>query len=95
MIVVDEDIDPANLDEVMWAVSTRSDPASDIDIMRKSWSGPIDPLVRDRNSAYNSRAIIDACRLFDWINDFPKVAEADPNYLRQIKAKWPAVFAGR
>ena len=43
VIVVDEDIDPANTEEVMWAISTRSDPATDIDIMRKSWSGPIDP----------------------------------------------------
>jgi len=46
VIVVDEDIDPANTEEVMWAISTRSDPATDIDIMRKGWSGPIDPLVR-------------------------------------------------
>jgi len=95
VIVVDEDIDPANTEEVMWAISTRSDPATDIDIMRKSWSGPIDPLVRDRNSAYNSRAVIDACRPFDWINEFPKVAEADPAYLREIKTKWSAVFDGR
>ena len=95
VIVVDEDIDPANTEDVMWAISTRSDPATDIDIMRKSWSGPIDPLVRDRNSAYNSRAVIDACRPFDWINEFPKVAEADPAYLREIKTKWSGVFDGR
>jgi 4-hydroxy-3-polyprenylbenzoate decarboxylase len=95
VIVVDEDIDPANTEEVMWAISTRSDPATDIDIMRKGWSGPIDPLVRDRNSAYNSRAVIDACRPFDWINEFPKVAEADPAYLREIKTKWFGVFDGR
>ena len=95
VIVVDEDIDPANMDEVMWAVATRSDPATDIDIMRKGWSGPIDPLVRDRRNAYNSRAIIDACRPFEWIDEFPRVAEADPAYLRQIQAKWPAIFDGR
>jgi len=95
VIVVDEDIDPANMDEVMWAVATRSDPATDIDIMRKGWSGPIDPLVRDRRMAYNSRAIIDACRPFEWIDEFPRVAEADPAYLREIQAKWPALFEGR
>ena len=95
VIVVDEDIDPTNMDEVMWAVATRSDPATDIDIMRKGWSGPIDPLVRDRRNSYNSRAIIDACRPFEWIDEFPRVAEADPAYLREIQAKWPAVFAGR
>jgi 4-hydroxy-3-polyprenylbenzoate decarboxylase len=95
VIVVDDDIDPSDMDEVMWAVATRSDPATDIDFMRKSWSGPIDPLIRDRRIGYNSRAIIDACRPFEWIDEFPHVAEADPAYLREIKAKWPSVFEGR
>jgi UbiD family decarboxylase len=35
-IVVDEDIDPANLNEVMWAVATRSDPVKDIDFIQRS-----------------------------------------------------------
>ncbi len=95
MIVVDDDIDPADMDDVMWTVATRSDPATDIDFMRKGWSGPIDPMVRDRSIGYNSRAIIDACRPFEWIDEFPHVAEADPVYLRQIKAKWLTVFEGR
>jgi 4-hydroxy-3-polyprenylbenzoate decarboxylase len=95
VIVVDDDIDPADMDDVMWAVATRSDPATDIDFMRKGWSGPIDPMVRDRSIGYNSRAIIDACRPFDWIDEFPHVAEADPAYLRQIKSKWTKVFEGR
>lgn len=95
VIVVDEDIDPANMDEVIWAVATRSDPASDIDIMRKSWSGPIDPMLRDRRILYNSRAVIDACRPFEWREEFPHVAEADPAYLREIKAKWASIFDGR
>jgi 4-hydroxy-3-polyprenylbenzoate decarboxylase len=95
VIVVDEDIDPANMEEVIWAVATRSDPASDIDIMRKSWSGPIDPMLRDRRVLYNSRAVIDACRPFEWREEFPHVAEADPAYLREIKAKWASVFDGR
>ena len=34
VVVVDEDIDPTKLDEVVWAISTRSDPARDIDILR-------------------------------------------------------------
>ena len=45
VIVVDEDVDPTNLEEVMWAVSTRCDPAEDIEIMRKSWGSKVDPLL--------------------------------------------------
>jgi hypothetical protein len=34
-VVVADDIDPSNLQEVMWAVATRTDPAVDIDIIHK------------------------------------------------------------
>ena len=44
-IVVDDDIDPTNLNEVLWAVCTRSDPVQDIEILRRCWSGPLDPII--------------------------------------------------
>ena len=33
VVVVDEDVDPSNLDEAVWAMSTRSDPAGDVEIL--------------------------------------------------------------
>jgi UbiD family decarboxylase len=93
VIVVDEDVDPMNLEDVMWAVSTRCEPSEDIEIMRKSWGSKADPLLRDHKRPYNSRAIIDACRPFDWINEFPRVAQASPAFLRSIKSKWSDLFS--
>lgn len=93
VIVVDEDIDPTNLEEVMWAVCTRSDPAEDIEIMKKSWGSKADPLLRDQRRPYNTRAIIDACRPYDWINEFPPVAEASPELLKQIRTRWTEIFS--
>src|SRR5260221_5097331 len=43
-VVVDEDIDPSNLQEVMWAVATRSDPAIDIDIIHRGMGSKNDPM---------------------------------------------------
>ncbi len=43
VIVVDDDIDVSNLEELMWAMLTRSDPATSIDIITKTWSTPLDP----------------------------------------------------
>ena len=43
VIVVDEDIDPTNAFDVIWAISTRSDPVEDIDMIRRAWSGALDP----------------------------------------------------
>jgi UbiD family decarboxylase len=76
-IVVDDDIDPSNLEEVIWAVLTRSDPATSIDIIRGAWSTPLDPRIEPERKAIgdhtNSRAIIDACRPYHWRDQFPAV----------------------
>jgi UbiD family decarboxylase len=97
-IVVDDDIDPSNSDDVIWAISTRSDPATDIDILRQCWSNSLDPMIppaeKDRKRLWNSRAIINACRPWDRVQakDFPPVAEAAPALLEATKKKWAWLF---
>jgi 4-hydroxy-3-polyprenylbenzoate decarboxylase len=93
VIVVDDDVDPMNLDEVMWAVSTRCEPSEDIEIMRKSWGSKVDPLLADPTVPYNSRALIDACRPFEKLATFPRVAQATPAQVRATVTKWKALFA--
>jgi UbiD family decarboxylase len=92
VVVVDEDIDPTDLFEVMWAVCTRCDPAEDIEFIRRAWSGPLDPML-DKASATNSRAVIDACRPFERLKDFPEVARASPELRGKIAAKFADVLA--
>ena len=43
VIVVDDDVDPTNVDQVLWAMATRSRPAQSIDILRETWSTYLDP----------------------------------------------------
>jgi UbiD family decarboxylase len=85
-VVVDDDIDPSDLEEVMWALCTRSDPATSIDIIHRSWSTPLDPRIPpDRKAARdftNSRALIDATRPWEWREQFP-VVNVPPHELRQ------------
>jgi UbiD family decarboxylase len=92
VVVVDEDIDPSDLQEVIWAMCTRSDPASDIEMIRRAWSSEADPLVRKGSPPCNSRAIIDACRPYEWLDEFPPVVETSPDLLRAIKTKWADVL---
>jgi 4-hydroxy-3-polyprenylbenzoate decarboxylase len=87
VVVVDDDIDPTNIHDVTWAMATRCDPAEDIDIVRNAWSGPLDPR-RKKGDNYNSRALVDACRPFDWIDDFPPVAEASPEEKKRTLEKF-------
>jgi 4-hydroxy-3-polyprenylbenzoate decarboxylase len=92
VIVVDDDIDPADLDQVIWAMSTRSDPATDIEIMRRSWGSKLDPMLPEGAPLFNSRAIIDACRPWERLDSFPRVAESDPGFLQEIHERWRNVI---
>lgn len=92
VIVVDEDIDAADLGEVVWALSTRSDPATDIEINTRTWGSKLDPMLPKDQPPFNSRAVIDACIPFERRNDFPSVAVSDPAYLDSIARKWASVL---
>ena len=94
VVVVDDDIDVSDLGQVVWAMSTRSDPAVDIDVVGRTWGSKLDPMLPPDSTPYNSRAIIDACRPFERKDTFPKVAESDPEYLRDIMARWGSVIRG-
>ena len=92
VVVVDEDVDPSDMFDVMWAMCTRCDPAQDIEFVRRAWSGPLDPLL-DKGSSTNSRAIIDACRPFERLKDFPMVARASPELTRKVKEKFDDILS--
>lgn len=92
VVVVDDDIDPTNLEQVIWAMSTRSDPATDIEIMRRCWGSKLDPLLPDGAPPFNSRAVIDACRPYERLGAFPRVAQSDPEFLKSIHDRWHDVI---
>ena len=91
VVVVDEDIDPSNMFDVIWAMSTRCDPPEDVQFVKRSWSTPLDPLLREP-PWQNNRGLIDACRPFGWKDEFPKVAEASPELKAQIRDKFSHLF---
>lgn len=92
VVVVDEDVDPTDLFDVVWAMSTRCDPIEDIDFIRRMWSTPLDPRL-PRGTVENSRAIIIACRPFERLAEFPRVARASPELRAAVAAKYAAILA--
>jgi UbiD family decarboxylase len=92
VVVVDEDIDPADMGEVLWAISTRCDPKSAITIIDNCWSTPLDPAMtpdkRDAGDFTNSRAILNACRPYAWKDRFPPVNVLSPELKRKMTEKW-------
>jgi 4-hydroxy-3-polyprenylbenzoate decarboxylase len=96
IVVVDEDVDPSNLADVMWAVATRCEPSEQIDIVRNAWSSALDPRIppesKLRGVTSHSKAIIDACRPFAWIDKFPRTFALSPDEARAIEEKWGRVL---
>src|SRR5580704_14175689 len=92
VVVVDDDIDPSNLADVMWAVATRCEPAEGIDIVRNAWSSALDPRIspedKKRGVTSHSKAIIDACRPFAWREKFPPTSALSSDEAREIETKW-------
>jgi 3-polyprenyl-4-hydroxybenzoate decarboxylase len=97
VIVVDDDIDPSNLTEVMWAIATRCDPGRDIEILQRMWGTKIDPVsvTHPGEVQYSSRAVIDACRTYEYRQAFPPVAEASSDLQMKIREKWKEVLGSR
>lgn len=98
IVVVDDDIDPSNLQEVLWALATRCDPETAVDTVRGCRGSPLDPILspekRQRGSSSNSKLLITACKPYSWIKEFPPSIKGSQELLAKTKAKWAELFKG-
>jgi 4-hydroxy-3-polyprenylbenzoate decarboxylase len=89
VVVVDDDIDASDLEQLMWAMCTRSDPATSIDIIRNTWSTPLDPSIppweKEKGKFTNSRAGIDAYRPCHFKEQYPIVNMPMPETAKKTK----------
>ena len=96
IVIVDDDIDPTDLKEVLWAMTTRCDPASGMEMIDGCWSTPLDPLLspdrRDSGDHTNSVAIFYAVRPFHRRQQFPKVSRAPRALRQQVMEKYRSVL---
>ncbi len=96
IILVDDDIDPFSLEQVLWAIATRCDPETSLDICRRIWSYKIDPRLpkqkKEAGDYTGSVAIIDACRPYHWIDDFPSTTQISAGLLKETQAKWGRIL---
>ncbi|MGH2473209.1 MAG: UbiD family decarboxylase [Candidatus Limnocylindria bacterium] len=93
VIVVDEDIDIYDMDDVLWAITTRCDPERDISTTTRAWSGPLDPAIHPDHRGFNSRCIIDATKPWEWKDRFaePVVTSEQARATRQ---RWGWILRG-
>jgi|TARA_B100000315_G_scaffold258793_1_gene312168 4-hydroxy-3-polyprenylbenzoate decarboxylase len=96
IVVVDDDIDPTDINEVVWAMATRSDPETDVDIIKGCWTSLLDPRIPpekvNANDLTNSRMIINACRPYHWMKDFAPVNCISPALKQKTLEKWGQIL---
>ena len=100
-VVVDDDINPYDLYDVMWAVATRTDPERDIHIIPRCFAGSSDPCVpleekmkypKPPKPLSKGRAVIDACRPYAGKENWYPVARISSGLRQQVLDKWDTVF---
>ena len=52
------------------------------------------PFWHDKDKGFNSRAIVDATRPYEWMKDFPPVAKSSKEVLDATAKKWGAELFG-
>ena len=96
VVVVDDDIDPTDTNEVIWALCTRTDVVEDVDILKRMWSTSLDPMAYAGEAGggryYNNCMIIDACRPYDRLDSFPAVVRKTQEEAQEMRARWPELF---
>ena len=85
-VAVDDDIDPVDLKQVIWAMCTRVDPGESIQ--------PDTEVVvisfRERGDFTMSRMLIDACKPFHWRDQFALANKFSAEKREEIWEKWAA-----
>lgn len=89
IVAVDDDVDPTDLNDVLWAMSTRCSPIDDIDILRKTWSTPLDPTLNPPElRRYGSKALINACRDHRYLDVFSERTALRRETYDRVTRRW-------
>jgi 4-hydroxy-3-polyprenylbenzoate decarboxylase len=92
IVVVDDDVDPTDIHDVIWAMGTRCDPKARTTMLDNCWSSRLDTMVTNYDKLTNSRIVVDACIPYERIGSFPKVAQTSRELAADVRAKYPDLF---
>jgi len=89
IIAVDEDVDPTDMDQVIWAMASRCNPIDDIDILRNTWSTWLDPTQNPpEKRPYGSKALINACKEHRHLPVFSKRTTLRKPVYDKVAKRW-------
>ncbi len=78
-----------DIDQVMWALSTRCNPSDDLDILRNTWSTGLDPSHYPPEARpYGSKVLINACKQYRYIKEFPRSTLLRQQTYDRVRQRW-------
>ena len=81
----------------MWAVTTRCDPETAIDIVPGFLTSPLEPMLRpekrERGDFTAAKVFINACKPYHWIDEFPRTNKASDETRERVMKKFGELFA--
>jgi UbiD family decarboxylase len=93
IVAVDEDVDPTNINEVIWAMSTRCNPVEDVDMLRNTWSTWLDPSQNPpEERPWGSKALINACKQHRHLEVFSQRTTLRREMWERLAGRWSAEF---
>ena len=108
--LVDDDIDIFNTQEVLWAIASRTIPQTGVRVIQGTSTDQLDPRMPPGShsdprlahteadggrKAYRAdNLIINACRPYEWKDEFPKVNVNSRDLRESVEGKWKHLFAG-
>jgi UbiD family decarboxylase len=99
VVAVDDDIDPTDLEQVMWAVCTRADLRDGLEVSHRNWADTLEPAStpadEEGHQVFNSRLLIDACRPWERRGSFPAVARNGDAVRRRVAERFAAELSRR
>jgi UbiD family decarboxylase len=89
IIVVDEDVDPTDIEQVVWAMCTRCHPPDDIDILRNTWSTYLDPTRNPPEiRPYGAKTLINACKEHKYLKEFSRRTLLRESMYKKVRERW-------
>ncbi len=89
IIAVDDDVDPTDINDVLWALSTRCHPTEDVDLLRNTWSTGLDPSrFPPEMRPYGAKMLINACKPHRHLAEFPQATLLRRGTYERVAGRW-------
>jgi 4-hydroxy-3-polyprenylbenzoate decarboxylase len=102
-VLVDDDVDLDNQSELLWVLASRLAPERGVKVIPGTGVWQLDPLIppnerskpdakgRKPYTAHN--LVLNACRPYEWLEQFPPVAVNGPELRARVRDKWAHLFS--